>query len=116
MKTEMKHTGVSILTPEEMAQVSGATILEEKFADYDLYRAGIVLKEHFFDDDEFFINSRKISKSLAKSLRERSGKVWNQYQASGDYVGYAREWKSILANEYGISWNGELGCHKGIWD
>ena len=116
MKTTMTQIGKKALTEAEAALVFAGTFLEEKFADYDLFRAGIVCKEHFIDDDEFFINARKISKSLAKSLRAEARKVWSRYSASGDYIAYAREWKSILASQYGISWNGEMGCLRGYCD
>jgi hypothetical protein len=42
--------------------------------------------------------------------------VWANYSASGDYVAYARAWKVILANEYGIAWNGEMGRLIGYCD
>ncbi len=112
----MMNTYVTPLALDEMAEVAGGHPFEEKFADYSLYRAGITCEEHFFDDDEFRIGSTRISKSLAKSLRERSKKVWADYSASGDYVAYARVWKAILANEYGIAWNGEMGCLIGYCD
>ena len=112
----MMNTTMTPLTMDEMAAVAGGHPFEEKFADYSLYRAGITCEEHFFDDDEFRIGSTRISKSLAKSLRSRSAKLWVDYSASGDYVAYARVWKTILANEYGISWNGEMGCLIGYCD
>ena len=116
----------TILTLDEMAEIAGGHPFEEKFADYALYRAGITCEEHFFSDDdceehffsddEFRIGSTGISKSLAKSLRSRSAKLWADYSASGDYVAYARVWKGILANEYGIAWNGEMGRLIGYCD
>lgn len=106
----------TILTLDEMAEIAGGHPFEEKFADYSLYRAGITCEMHFFDDDEFRIGSTSISKSLAKSLRTRSAKLWADYSASGDYIAYARVWKKILADEYGIAWNGEMGCLIGYFD
>ena len=112
----IEHTAPETLTFWEMEQIAGGHPFEEKFADYSLYRAGITCEEHFFSDDEFRIGSRNISKSLAKSMRSRSQKLWASYSASGDYVAYARAWKQILANEYGISWNGEMGQLIGYCD
>ena len=113
----MMNTLTTPLTLDEMAEIAGGHPFEEKFADYSLYRAGITCEEHFFDDDEFRIGSTRISKSLAKSLRSRSAKLWAaEYSDSGDYVAYARAWKAILANEYGIAWNGEMGCLIGYCD
>ena len=110
------NTFAAPITLDEMAEIAGGHPFEEKFADYDLYRAGVTCEMHFFADDEFRIGSTQISKSLAKSLRSRSAKLWRNYSASGDYVAYAREWKAILANEYGIAWNGEMGCLIGYCD
>ena len=107
---------VKILTEEEMEQIAGGHPFEEKIADYSLFRAGIVCEMHLFEADEFFIGGTKISKDFAKSLRTRSKKLWGDYSARGDYVEYARAWKKILADEYGITWNGEMGCLIGYCD
>ena len=112
----MKSAFTFPLTLDEMEAIAGGHPFEEKFADYALYRAGITCDEHMFGSDEFRIGSTKISKDLAKSLRSRSSKVWANYSASGDYVTYARAWKVILANEYGIAWNGEMGRLIGYCD
>lgn len=112
----MMNTTMTPLTMDEMAAVAGGHPFEEKFADYSLYRAGITCEMHFFDDDEFRIGSTNISKDLAKSLRTRSAKLWASYSNSGDYIAYAKAWKKILADEYGISWNGEMGCLIGYCD
>ncbi|MBQ1364455.1 MAG: hypothetical protein IIY60_01450 [Clostridia bacterium] len=112
----MKSAFTFPLTLDEMEAIAGGHPFEEKFADYALYRAGITCDEHMFGSDEFRIGSTKISKDLAKSLRSRSSKVWANYSASGDYVAYARAWKVILANEYGIAWNGEMGRLIGYCD
>ena len=107
---------IRVLTVNEMEQFAGGHPFEEKFADYDLYRAGITCNMHLFSVDEFTIGSVNISKDLAKALRARSKKVWADYSASGDYIAYARAWKEILASEYGITWNGEIGCLIGYCD
>ena len=112
----MKSAFTFPLTLDEMEAIAGGHPFEEKFADYALYRAGITCDEHMFGSDEFRIGSTKISKDLAKSLRSRSSKVWANYSASGDYVAYARAWKVILANEYGIAWNGAMGRLIGYCD
>ncbi len=52
-----------------------------------------------FGSDVFTINNSQhqavnISKDTAWTLREESNKLWkNKYAGSGDFVGYAREWK-----------------------
>ena len=113
---EMQKSTVRILTDQEMEQIAGGHPFEEKFADYALYRAGITCNMHFFSSDEFLIGSTKISKALAKTLRDYSKKVWANFSATGDYVNYARVWKAILLTEYGISWNGEMGSLIGYCD
>ena len=96
----------------DMNQVAGGHTFEDCFWDEDLYRAGISYYNTIFGSDEYYIGSTQISKELARSLRERSRQVWRRYSASGDYVGFAREWKAILANDYGISWDGQIGTYK----
>ena len=110
------NEGMKILTLNEMEGIAGGHPFEEKITDSDLYRAGIVVEYHFWSSDEFRIGSTGISKDLTKSLRARARKVWAPYAASGNYVDYAREWKAILANEYGITWNGEMGRLIGYCD
>ena len=97
------------LTFKELEEVAGGHPFEECFGDNDLYRAGVTYKNTVFGSDEYYIGSRKISKDLARKLRQRSPSIWKKYSAKGDYVGYAREWKAILLDEYGIEWDGQLG-------
>ena len=112
MNTDM----MTELSFEEMETVVGGHELEEKFADAALYRAGVSFVNCLFGEDEFYVGSTRISKSLAKALRARSSALWSaSYAESGDMVGYLREWKSILANEYGLSWNGQLGTYDWSW-
>ncbi len=111
-----RNEGIRILTLNELEEIAGGHPFEEKFADYDLYRAGITCEMHFFSSDEFRIGSTNISKDLAKALRARAKKVWAPYAAAGNYVDYAREWKGILAAEYGITWNGQMGKLIGYCD
>ena len=112
----MNDKRIKILNLNEMEQVAGGHPFEEKFADYALYRAGIVVEYHFWSSDEFRIGSTNISKDLAKALRSHSTKVWAGYSESGDFVAFAREWKQILANQYGISWDGRIGYLIGYCD
>ena len=102
-----------ILTAEETERVAGGHPFEESFADENLYRAGVSFTNTIFGSDEFRIGSTGISKDLARALRSRSSTLWKKnYAANADLVGYIREWKGVLANEYGISWNGVLGTYK----
>lgn len=100
---------------ETLEEVTGGHPFEEKFGDNDLHRAGVTFVDVFFGDDEYYIGSVRISKDLARELRSRSAAVWRNYSASGSYVDYAREWKLILLNEYGISWNGAIGTNESRW-
>lgn len=111
-----KEERIKILNLNEMEQIAGGHPFEEKIADYALYRAGIVCEEHLFKSDEFRIGSTNITKEMAKALRTHSNKVWASYSESGDYVSFAREWKKILANQYGISWDGKVGRLIGYCD
>ena len=52
---------------------------------------------------------------FADKLKSVDG-VTYRYSDSGDYIAYAKAWKKILADEYGISWNGEMGCLIGYCD
>ena len=100
------------LTPAELETVAGGHPFEESFADIALYRAGVSYVNTVFGSDEYYIGSTRISKELAKSLRSRSSSLWkSSYAESGNYVSYAKEWKKILANEYGISWDGLMGSY-----
>ena len=101
------------MTMAEMESVAGGHPFEEAFYDTALYRAGVSFVNVVFGDDEFYVNGRRISKSTAKELRERSSKLWKaKYAESGDYVAYAREWKEILDDDYGLNWNGLMGTYK----
>ena len=95
--------------------VAGGHPFEDCFGDDDLHRAGVTYVNTVFGDDEYYIGSTRISKDLARKLREHSRQVWRNYSASGKLVDYCREWKLILANQYGIDWNGVLGENKFQW-
>ena len=112
-KTAMKTKELNRI---EMDQVAGGHPFEDSFWDPDLYRAGISYYNTILGSDEYYIGSTRISKDLARSLRERSRQVWRKYSDSGDYVSFAREWKAILANDYGIAWDGQIGTYKAqLW-
>ncbi|MBQ8137500.1 MAG: hypothetical protein IJ174_08720 [Clostridia bacterium] len=101
------------MTMKEMELVAGGHPFEECFGDISLYRAGVSYVNVTLGYDEYYVGDREISKDLAKELRERSKTLWkNSYSESGDYVAYAKEWKGILANDYGISWNGLMGTYR----
>ena len=116
MNKTLDELRMNELSMEEMEQAAGGHPFEDCFGDIALYRAGIVCEEHFFSSDEFRIGSTNISKDLAKALRSHSTKVWAGYSESGDFVAFAREWKQILANQYGISWDGRIGYLIGYCD
>ena len=101
-----------LLSTEETEIVAGGHPFEESFADEKLYRAGISFTNCIFGSDEFRIGSTEISKDLARTLRTRSANLWKErYAANADLVGYIREWKGVLADNYSISWNGLLGTY-----
>ncbi len=100
------------LTVQELDQIAGGHPFEDCFWDEDLYRAGVSYYNTVFGDDEYYIGSTRISKDLARLLREKSKNVWRKYAASGDYLNYAREWKALLANQYNIDWDGQIGTYK----
>ncbi len=100
------------LTLSELETATGGHPFEECFGDTALYRPGVSYVNTVFGDDEYYVGSTRISKDLARTLRARSSALGNKnYAESGDYVKYAREWKAILATEYGISWNGLMGSY-----
>ncbi len=101
------------LNLDELNEAAGGHPFEEAFADDNLYRAGVSFRNTIFGSDEFYVNSTRISKETARTLRSESKKLWNsKYAASADLVGYLREWKQVLANNYGLTWDGTLGTYK----
>ena len=116
MNTVYEEYIVQELGLNELETVSGGHPFEESFGDINLYRAGVSYVNVCFGDDEYYVGSTRISKDLAKALRERSMAFWKAgYAATGDYVQYARAWKQILANEYGIAWDGLMGSYSHSW-
>ena len=110
-----KQKEILALDLDMLSEVSGGHPFEDCFGDNDLHRAGVTYVSVFFGDDEYYIGSTRISKDLARQLRARSASVWSHYSAAGDYVNYAREWKLILLNDYGIVWDGQLGTNESKW-
>ena len=100
---------------ETLEMVSGGHPFESVYADDDLHRAGVTYVNTFFDYDKYYLGSTPISKDLAMALRARSKTVWADYAKSGDYIAYARVWKQILLNDYGLTWNGEIGHNESSW-
>lgn len=100
---------------EVLDKVAGGHPFESVYADDDLHRAGVSYVNTVFDYDKYYLGSTPISKELAMALRARSQTVWKDYAKSGDYISYARVWKQILLNDYGLSWNGELGTNSFEW-
>lgn len=115
MITDKKTINLTELLDEELDQIAGGHPFEDCFGDNDLHRAGVTYINTVFGNDEYYICSTHISKDLARSLRERSRELWKQFSSTGDYVAYARIWKQILADEYGISWDGQMGKNSFQW-
>lgn len=115
MITDKKTINLTELLDEELDQIAGGHPFEDCFGDNDLHRAGVTYINTVFGNDEYYIGSTRISKDLARSLRERSRELWKQFSSTGDYVAYARIWKQILADEYGISWDGQMGKNSFQW-
>ena len=78
-----------------------------------MYRAGISFDRTFFGTNGYRIGSTVISRNTAEEMREKSMKIWNdKYAEKGDLVGFIREWKQELKNEYNIDWDGRIGDYK----
>ena len=98
------------LTRNEIDTVSGGGFYESYYGDANLYRAGISYVNCAFTLDEYWIGDTRISKDTAIAMRERSMKIWqDKYSESGNLVGFIKEWRMILLNEYGIKWDGKCG-------
>ena len=101
------------MTYEEMETVAGGHPFEECFGDTALYRADVFYQNVIFGSDRYFIGSKQISKDLAKTLRAKSDKLWkSKYEAQAGLVGYLREWKENLDDQYDIVWDGTPGVSK----
>ena len=99
-----------VLTDEELNMVNGGTIFGAECANAEAFRAGISMKYCFVTAHEFYIGSTRISKDQAFEIYEKSCKVWKErYAATGDLVGFTREWKQVLKRDYGIDWDGKAG-------
>ena len=105
------------LTDAETEIVAGGSPFEDCFGDTALYRAGVSFENVCFGSDRYFVGSRQIDKELARKLRSESTKLWDsKYAGSADMVGYLREWKQVLADDYNIDWNGRLGTYEAcVW-
>ena len=79
----------------------------------DIYRAGVTYVNCAFGNDEFYINSRRISKDLANTIVVEAYDVWvKKYRDNGDLVGFTREWQQTLMTKWSISWDGKMGEYK----
>ncbi len=108
----MDKNRMNELTLDTLSTAAGGHPFEEAFADKALYRAGVSFKNTFFGSDEFYVNGTRISKDLARTLRDESTRVWfGSYAAYGDMVGYMREWKKTLKDKYNLDWNGQMGTY-----
>lgn len=115
LNTESKRE----LTNEELYTVCGGSFWESevgcndgcKYIDY--YRSGLTYVDSAFGSDEYYIGSKRISKDLANELVVYGRDLWaEKYMASGDLVGFTKEWKMILSGTYGINWDGKMGQRK----
>lgn len=118
MKTLAKDP-IKKISMEEASMICGGYIGESEIGSearckyIDIYRSGITYVGCFFGYDEFYIGSRRISKNLADELTVKGRDLWEKnYRESGDLVGFTREWKMILTNDYGINWDGKMGSRK----
>lgn len=105
------------LTDEELSAVCGGTFLEGEICiggkRIDIYRAGVTYVNCAFGADEFYIGNKRISKALANEITLYGLEVWrNKYAASGDLIGFTKEWKEVLRNNYGIEWDGRMGEYR----
>ena len=104
------------LNEEELDSVSGGNIFETEIGGSwgakmsDVLRCGIDWKKCVVTADEYSINGVRLDKDTANGLLAIGTILWHQkYMKSGDYVGFAREWKKILHDNYNINWNGRMG-------
>lgn len=104
------------ISEDDLSLVCGGSFWEGEIGGgkyIDIYRAGVTYVNCAFGSDEFYIGKTKISKQTADSLVRQSRVLWSsKYQASGDLIGFSREWKAILMNNYGIAWDGKMGERK----
>lgn len=115
MKT-LTTESIKQLTDDELSTVSGGSFWEPDICGgnrIDIYRAGITYVNCAFGDDEYYIGSKRISKDQADKLSLRAKAIWkDQYQPSADMVGFFKEWKKILMDDYSIAWDGRMGQYK----
>lgn len=104
------------LSVNDINEVSGGSMLESINVDYNMYRAGISVKNCAFSKDTYWIGDTPISKETAEALRKASEDLWiKKYSESCDLVGFIKEWKGILRERTGIEWDGKIGMmHHGL--
>lgn len=106
----------NILTNSELNSISGGSFWEPEVyqggTHGDYYRVGVSFKNCAFSSDEYSISGKRISKKLAEQIVTLGNKIYkSKYHASGDWVGFAREWKVILKQNFSIDWDGKLGTY-----
>ncbi len=118
MKT-LTTDSIKALTDEELSTVSGGSFWESEIGSedrckyIDIYRSGVTYVNCAFGSDEFYVGSKRISKDLANEITVAGRNLWrDKYESSADMVGFTKEWKMILANKYGINWDGKMGERK----
>ena len=125
MIEEMNQQEITMkeMNQETLETIAGGHPFESCFGGAALYRSGVSYANTCFGSDVYSIKNSQhqavnISKDTAWTLREESNKLWNsKYANSGDFVGFAREWKQTLADKYNLDWDGSLGNYKfQLWD
>lgn len=107
------------LTADELEGVVGGTFTANKWTKSEYHRCGISTSYHFWSEDEFFYNGRKISYEMANKIAEIANNVL--MVLNGDYEGnnqittsevaFQRTFNSQLKIEFGSDWlwNGKKG-------
>ena len=116
MSNAIANDNVRELSNEELESVYAGSFLEGEIGGgkrIDIYRAGVTYVNCAFGSDEFYIGSQRIPKETADEIVRQGRKLWNaKYMSSGDLIGFSREWKTVLMQNWGISWNGKMGEYK----
>ena len=98
-----------------LSEVNGGWLVESAPGDArtfgEIYNAGISIESTWVGSSRYFISGGEISFDLADKIIRESKKIWKKYQGSADWVGYAREWKTVLREKWSIEWDGLKGTY-----
>ncbi len=109
--------GTQILTPEEMATISGGTFTRNTYTKDAYHQVGISTCYNFFSKDEFRFMGRSISYDQANDLvkigRMVSSAI-NEGHQGANKIGYGEKmfinaFNSQVKIKYGIVWDGVPG-------